>query len=187
MAGDIVITGADQLYELNRRLKAVDKKLATKLRKAIRTGANPAVIATKRAILTLPVVGVRGGGNKARTEHRLSRSRSVTEKSAARAARKSGLRRTIADAIKVDIRTGSKTASVRIVVDESRLPHDQRTLPRHLDSVKGWRHPVFGRRDLPWAAQKGRPWFEATIRKHAGEVREAIVAAMDDLARDLDK
>lgn len=187
MTRDIVITGASQLYELNRRLKAVDRKLATKLRKNIRAGAQPAVAATKQAILTLPVAGSRGGGNKARTEHRLSKARKVTEKSAARAARKSGLRRTIADAIKVDIRTGSKTASVRILVDESRLPPDQRTLPRHLDSARGWRHPVFGRRDDPWVTQKGRPWFEVTIRKHADEVRSSIVAAMDEMARDLDK
>lgn len=199
---DLRITGADQLYELNRKLKAVDKKLATKLRKAIRQGVKPAVAATKTAILTLPVEGSRGGGSKQRSKHAFRQSFGrvldkagddelgsealVAKENRARerAKRGSGLRRSIAAAIKVDIKTGSKTAAVRIMVDASKLPVDQRSLPAHLDDPKGWRHPTFGHK--PWVAQHGRPWFEVTIRRHVGTVRTSILAAMDDLAREVD-
>lgn len=182
---DIRITGADQLYELNKRLKSADKKLVGKLRKAVRDGVKPAVTATKAAITTLPVTGSKGGGGKARAAQHLTRSKKQDEKAQARAAKKSGLRRTISAAIKVKVATGSKTASVKVIVDESQLPPDQRSLPRHLDSATGWRHPTFGHD--PWVAQKGRPWFETTLRKHADVVRASVIAAMDDMARELDR
>lgn len=181
------IEGAEQLYALNRRLKEVDKRLATKLRKSIRTGVKPAVAATKTAIKTLPITGARGGGAKERKKYVYAQSKAKTkEKRQAKARRASGLRDTIARAIKVDIKTGKKTAAVRILVDRSKLPPSQRTLPGHLDDPKGWRHPVFGDRDV-WVAQKGGPWFERTIRRHVGTVRNSILAAMEDLAREVDK
>ncbi|MEU8270826.1 hypothetical protein AB0B89_27170 [Sphaerisporangium sp. NPDC049002] len=183
---DVRIAGADQLYELNKRLKGADRKLTSKLRKAVRDGAKPAVVATKAAVKAIPVTGSRGGGGSARQFHHFERSKAKDEnKRRAKARRQSGLRTTIAAAIKLDIKTGSKTAAVRIVVDESKLPPDQRTLPRHLDDPKGWRHPTFGRD--PWVAQKGRPWFETTIRKHLGTVRTSILRAMDELAKEIEK
>ena len=185
MSDDIVITGAEQLYRLAKDLKAVDKKLPRKLNKAIRTGSKPAVVATREAILTLPIKGSRGGGGKARAEHAFGRSRAKDEeKRRAKADRGSGLRQTIARAIKVQIKTGTRNVGVRIVVDEKQLPPDQRTLPRHLDSTAGWRHPTFGHD--PWTHQKGGPWFKSTIRRHAGEVRTLIVAAMDEIAKEID-
>lgn len=183
---DVRITGADQLYELNKRLKEADKKLVTKLRKAIRTGAKPAVVATKAAVKTIPVTGSHGGGGKAREGHHFDRSKAKSEeKRRAKARRASGLRTTIAGAIKLSVKTGARTAAVRIEVDESKLPPDQRSLPRHLDNPKGWRHPTFGRD--PWVAQKGSPWFETTIRKNLTTVQTAILQAMDELAKEIEK
>lgn len=183
----VEIRGADQLYELNKKLKAADKKLATKLRKAIRTGAKPAVTATKAAVKTIPVTGSPGQGSAERTRYAYARSKvKDREKKQARAQRGSGLRSTIASAIKLEIKTGKTTAAVRIVVDGSKLPPGQRTLPAHLDSKKGWRHPVFGNREV-WVAQRGKPWFETTIRKHLKTVQKSILAAMDELAKEIEK
>lgn len=186
MAVDIRITGAEQLARLSRELKEVDKKLPAKLRKAIRDGSKPAVAATKQAILALPVKGVRGGGGTSRAFHHFERSKTKDEdRRRLHAQRRSGLRKTIAAAIKVQIKTGSKTAAVRIVVDEKQLPADQRTLPRHLDSAKGWRKPTFGHD--PWTVQRGGPWFGSTIRRHVAPVRAAILQAMDDLAKETER
>jgi hypothetical protein len=183
---DIRITGADQLARLSKELKTVDKKLPTKLRKAIRDGSKPAVAATKQAILALPVKGTRGGGGTSRAFHHFERSKAKDEdRRRLQAQRRSGLRKTIAGAIKLQIKTGSKTAAVRIVVDETQLPADQRTLPRHLDSAKGWRKPTFGHD--PWTLQRGGPWFESTIRRHVVPVRAAILKAMDDLANEIER
>lgn len=200
MTIDVRVTGANQLYELNRRLKeASDKKLPAQLRKGIRDGAKPAVAATKAAVLAIPVTNSKGGGRRQRERARarqladaaLRRVKdeddlttddiiALNERARARARKGSGLRQTIAGALRLVIRTGAKTAAVRIEVNESKLPPDQRTLPRHLDSPKGWRHPTFGRD--PWTHQQGKPWFATTIRKHVGEVRAAVLKAMDDIA-----
>lgn len=184
---DVRVAGADQMRKLARDLKKVDKKLATKLRKSIRDAARPAVADAKTAITNLPVTGSRGGGGTARTEKHLERVKDPTsDKARIRAQRRSGLRRTIAASIKVDIRDGGKRAGVRIIVDASKLPTDQKTLPRRLNSKKGWRHPLFGNRDR-WYTQRGRPWFEVSIQRHARRVRKTILAAMDELAKELDK
>lgn len=185
MPADVKITGAEQLAALAKRLKNAGPKgkaLQKELRKAIRTGAKPALVATRTAVKTIPVVGVRkAGGHKAREEHAFNRSRAKDEeKRRARAQRASGLRQTVASAVQLKVATGSRTPRVRIFVDEKRMPEDQRTLPKHLDAKNGWRHPTFGK--SPWVKQYGKPWFETTIRDHLDEVRATILKAMDDIA-----
>lgn len=183
---DVRIEGADQLGALSRRLKQAGRKdLQKELGKAVRSGAKPAVAATKAAILTVPVRGTRGGGAAARQFHHFERSKAKgEEKRRAKARRQSGLRKTISGAIRLRVKTGAKTAAVRIEVDGSKLPVDQRTLPRHLDNPKGWRHPTFGRD--PWVVQKGRPWFQVTIRRHLPAVRANVLKAMDDIAKKIE-
>ncbi|MBB2909325.1 hypothetical protein FHS43_000571 [Streptosporangium becharense] len=186
MVADVRVTGAEQMRKLAADLKRVDKTLAAKLRKTIRDAARPAVADAKTAVRSLPVTGAHGGGGTARTEHNLGRARKPADQRAiARARARSGLRRTIAAAIKTDIRDGGRRAGVRIIVDGSKLPADQRTLPRRLNSKKGWRHPLFGNRKH-WYAQKGKPWFEPSIKRHADRIRKTILAAMDEIARELD-
>lgn len=185
MPADLKITGAEQLAALAKRFKEAGPKgkdLQKELRKAIRTGAKPALVATRTAVKTIPVVGVKqSGGHKAREEHTFNRSKSKDEaKRRARAQRVSGLRQTVAAAVQLKVATGSRQPRVRIFVDEARMPEDQRTLPKHLDSKNGWRHPTFGK--SPWVKQYGKPWFETTIRDHLDKVRATILKAMDDIA-----
>ncbi|WP_433252859.1 hypothetical protein ACQPYK_08560 [Streptosporangium sp. CA-135522] len=184
---EVRVAGAEQMRKLAADLKKVDRKLATKLRKAIRDAARPAVADAKTAITTLKVTGSRGGGTKQRADQHLQRAKDPTnERAIARARARAGLRRTIAAAIKTDIRDGGRRAGVRIVVDASKLPADQKTLPRRMNNRKGWRHPLFGNRDR-WYAQRGRPWFEPSISRHVNKVRTTILAAMDEIAAELDK
>lgn len=185
MAADVTITGAEQLRRLAVRFKDAGprgKELQKELRKGIRTGAKPALVATRTAVRTIPVVGVKkSGGHQAREEHHFGRSRAKDEeKRRARARKTSGLRQTIAGAVQLKVVIGSRAPRVRIFVDDKRLPEDQRTLPKHLDSKTGWRHPTFGK--SPWVKQYGQPWFETTIRKHLDEVQTSILKAMDDVA-----
>jgi hypothetical protein len=180
---DVRITGAEQLGGLAKRLKDAGpdgKKLRKELLKAIRTGAKPALAATRKTVKTIPVTGARGGGRKARAGHQFDRSRGDEETRRARAKRGAGLRDTVARSLRLTVKTGSRAPRVRIEVDASKMPEDQRSLPRHLDNPEGWRHPTFG--NDPWVAQKGRPWFEVTIRKHLPALRAHILKAMDDIA-----
>jgi hypothetical protein len=180
---DVRITGAEQLGSLAKRLKDAGpdgKKLRKELLKAIRAGAKPALADTRKAVKTIPVTGARGGGRKAREEHQFDHSRGDEDKRRARARRGAGLRDTVARALRLTVKTGSRAPRVRFEVDASKMPEDQRTLPRHLNSIRGWRHPTFGHD--PWVAQKGQPWFQVTIRKHLPAMRARILKAMDDIA-----
>ncbi|MFI6296704.1 hypothetical protein ACIBEJ_34300 [Nonomuraea sp. NPDC050790] len=181
---DVRIQGAEQLGELAKRLKAAGndgKKLRKELLKSIRAGAKPALADTRRVVKTIPVVGARGGGRKAREGHQFDRSKGDEGKRRDRARRGAGLRDTVARSLRLVVKTGSRTPLVRIEVDASKLPEDQRTLPRHLDSKRGWRHPTFGRE--PWVDQRGRPWFAVTIRKHLPAMRTRVITAMNDIAK----
>lgn len=198
---EVRITGADQLAKLAKRLKDAGddgKKLRKELLKSIRQGAKPALADTRKAVKNIPVTGARGSGGRQRERHKLDQSLDriykriddldfdelveAEENAKARAKRGAGLRASVARSLRLVVKTGSRIPLVRIEVDGSKLPPDQRTLPKHLDAVKGWRHPVFGRGEDPWVSQKGRPWFEVTIEKHAPAMRARILKAMDGIA-----
>jgi hypothetical protein len=184
---DVRVTGANQLAKLAKRMKDAGndgKALRKELLKAVRAGAKPALADTRRAVKTIPVTGSRGGGRKAREEHQFERSRGDEDRRRARARKGSGLRDSVARSLRLVVKTGSRTPLVRIEVDASKMPEDQRTLPRHLDSVKGWRKPTFGHD--PWTRQYGRPWFRVTIERHAPQVRARILKAMDDIANKIE-
>lgn len=187
-----------QWRDLSQRLKqagAVD--LRKQLRKEIQAAGKPVVAATADAARHVPIrserssdpkaglrfaeAGAHGGGQKQRRKHKAESAR--TEKSRARAlARGGSLRETVAQAVKLQI----TARGIRIVMDSKQLPEKQNTLGRRLDSEKGWRHPVFGNREV-WVTQKGAPWFGVTIKKHAPEFRAGIVQAMSEISDDIQK
>lgn len=181
MSVDVKVTGANQLRDLSKALKTAGRgDLRKRLGKAIRTAGRPAVQATKQAVRTLPVTGSHGGGRARRREFHAGRSKIADEeKRRAAAERRSGLRRTIAAAISLKVRPSGKKTGVRIVVNADRLPEDQRALPWALDRPGGWYHPTFGHD--PDVHQQGRPWFSATLRRHAPRVRMEIGKAMADI------
>lgn len=198
---EVRITGADQLAKLAKRLKDAGndgKALRKELLKGIRDGARPALADTRKAVKSIPVTGSRGGGRRQRERRKLDQSLDriykriddqdfeelveAEEKAKARAKRGTGLRDSVARSLRLVTKTGSRLPRVRIEVDASKMPEDQRTLPRHLDSAKGWRHPRFGDREH-WYHQQGKPWFSVTIERHAPAVRASILKAMDDIAK----
>lgn len=182
-----------QFRELSKRLRqAGQTDLRKNLLKAIRDAGKPVVRATQEAVRSIPItsegVGAfagdfrvpsnsHGGGQKQRRKHAAVKAR--TEKSKARALKRGGsLRDAAANSVKLQV----TTRGIRIISDSSAMPPKQQTLPKRLDSPKGWRHPVFGNREV-WVTQKGKPWFGATISQRAPDFRAAVVDAMD-LARD---
>jgi hypothetical protein len=65
-------------------------------------------------------------------------------------------------------------------VNGSRLAQylDTEDLPR-------WRYPVFGRRSAPWQTNVGQPYFYVTIRGSEPRFRDAVEAAVDDIAEEI--
>ncbi|MEV3980804.1 hypothetical protein [Nonomuraea sp. NPDC049758] len=204
MSLDVKVTGAEELGALAKRLKTAGsgKALRKELLKAIRTGAKPALADTRRAVRAIPVTGSRGGGRRQRERDRADKALDqvykriddmdwdsfveAEQKAKDRAKKNTGLRDTVARSLRLTVKTGSKSARVRIEVDSAKIPEGMRTLPRHLDSEKGWRHPLFGDREH-WYSQRGRPWFASTIRRHLPALREHILKAMDDIAAKIEK
>lgn len=199
-----------QFRDLSQRLrKAGQTDLRKQLRKAIQDVGKPVVAATQDAVRRIPITsegtgfsrgGVvnlpasgrrlgdfrpsangHGGGQKQRRQHAADKAR--TEKAAARALKRGGsLREAAARTVKLQI----TTRGIRIISNSKDMPEKQRTLPKRLDSAKGWRHPVFGNREV-WVTEKGRPWFGDTIQKYAPDFRASISKAMDGVRDQIEK
>lgn len=177
----LAASGYKEYRQLAKDLRKAGKSdLRKALRKKITEAGRPVVEEVKSAVRDIPVTA-RGGGTAQRRKFNVARA--TTERAKASAKRRgAGLRATIASATRLQI----TAKGVRIVVNSARLPVDQRTLPRHLDSEKGWEHPTFG----DWNAkvrQRGRPYFSSTIRKRAPAFRRAVLEAMEQIRDQLDK
>jgi len=174
--------GYAQYRELAKKLRAAGRgDLRKKLRARMTEAGKPIVDDVRAAVQAIPITSTRGGGSAQRRKFNVVRA---TTERAKRSAfkRHSGLRRSIASATKLQI----TAKGVRFVVNSNALPEKQQSLPRHLDSAKGWRHPVFGDRHN-WVHQQGRPYFASTIKRKAPAFRQAIIKAMDDIRAELEK
>jgi hypothetical protein len=93
----------------------------------------------------------------------------------------SSLREAIAAASGSSVSVTDKKTALAFRVRASQLPPSQRKLPRRWNSEKGWRHPVFGNREV-WVPQVGHPYFHKVIRARQGEITGAVVAAVKEAA-----
>lgn len=181
----ISATGAVEWRRLSKNLRQAPREMRAELRQKIQQAGRPILDDVKAAARSIPVTSSRGGGGLRRAQFHAF----TAEQSARRTGRDIGaaiarglrkprsLRANIASAAKLQIRA----QGIRYIIDSSGLPESQRTLPRHLDSPKGWRHPVFGDR-TNWVHQQGKPYFGATISKRSNDFRQAIFAAMEETA-----
>jgi hypothetical protein len=111
---DVRITGANQLHDLGKRLKAegeAGKGLRKELLKEIRAEAKPMAAAAKAEILAMPTHG---------SKH-------------------TGLRSKIAGKVRVRTRLSGRMVGVKIAVGQV----DGTYLPRRINKGS-WRHPVHG-------------------------------------------
>lgn len=97
------------------------------------------------------------------------------------AARTSGLRESIARGIGTSVRTSGHRAGLAVKINTGSMPPDQRKLPYHLDTPKGWRHPLFGDRSY-WVQQQGKPYFAVTLNAHEKEYRAAAEQVLSKFA-----
>jgi hypothetical protein len=180
---EVTGSGVTGMKLLAARLKEADPKLKRELRRNFRAAAAPLVEDVKNSILAMP-------------SHHAGQ-----------------LREEVAGT--VVLRTSFSSAGVRVNIDSlgARMPPGKGTLPHHLDSDKGWNHPVYPRgprftlrrsRDRKyrhlkehlkplvkqgawtWVHQEGKPgWFERPITDGAREFRNAALAAIDAVEREL--
>lgn len=167
-----------------RQAGAVDLRKA--LRQKIVAAGGPVVDEVKQAVRDLNVTSSHGGGTLQRRGFNVSRAKASAKTDLAEAQQRAerrgaGLRETVAAGVRLQV----TAKGVKIIASSARLPDSQKSLPRHLDSDKGWRHPVFGNKES-WVHQRGGPWFASTIKPKAPAFRAAIVDAMEDIKKQLD-
>lgn len=157
---EVRVVSGDEIRRTADRLRQVDKKLPGQLRKELRKAALPAVKRVKAEVRSMPAAGVRGGTS--RHPHKARQ-----------------LRRTIARGVRIQASTGGKRgAGLRIatVMPTSK----QAMLPRGLDAgEKGFRHPVFGNRDM-WVTQPGGSWFREPLAHEFPDVRGRIQRLLEE-------
>ncbi len=182
---DITVSGGEAFKQLGLKFRAAGKDGAA-IRKALTKtvqGHLDVIIREQKAAATgMDVKGVKGRGTvRRRAFHQAAnlRGRKVRERKGGY-----GLRAAVAQGIKGKVSYTGRKLGARITVETNHLPPSQRTLPRHLDNPRGWRHPVWGNRSV-WARQVGEPYFSGPIQKHQPKVRRDIRTAVDDVMRRL--
>ncbi|MEU7032734.1 hypothetical protein ABZ958_03485 [Streptomyces sp. NPDC046237] len=169
-AGSVQISGTGQLLDLSRKLKgAGGPRLKANFARRIRRAGEPLKTDMQQTIRNLPInaeprkPGKRGGP-------------SPTSRP---------LRATVAEAVRLSVRTGS-TPGARVWVDRSSLPSDLRNMPWVMNSANGRiRHPVFGNKKR-WANQWTTPlWWDKVVRAHTPRMQAEVARVLDDVRRQL--
>lgn len=97
-----------------------------------------------------------------------------------------GLRAATARAVKSKVNYTGRKLGARVFVDPSAMPPSQRSLPKHMDNPRGWRHPTFkNRTGRGWVTQYGEPYFSGPIAKYRDAVRREIKNDIDEVMRTL--
>jgi hypothetical protein len=182
-------SGITDMRELAVKLRAADPALKRDLQRQFRAQARPVVAAVKRSILEMPA------------EHGGSKPGTVP------------LRAAVARTVGSSARVRKDGIEIAITSRGSRMPAGEESMPKHLDSPRGFAHPVYARgarfslrpsrarkyRSYPasarplvhqgrwtWVRQVGKPhWFEDPVTGARDQWRRAALAAMEETSRRL--
>lgn len=173
MTRDVRILGTGSLLELSRRLRAAGgENIRSSMHRRIRRAAEPLRDDLQSTIRGLDIrspgrsAGKRGGPSPTTRP----------------------LRATIADAIRISVRTGAHPGAT-VWVDKGRLPADLRRMPEVINSGPPpgrVRHPVFGNKRR-WVNQAVTPfWWDQTVRRHTPRMEREVARVLDDVRRRLE-
>ncbi len=96
------------------------------------------------------------------------------------------LRRRIADAVKLDLNTGTLSPRAQFVVLTGQVGAGR--VPEYIEAGEKWRHPIMGARGKgSWAQQQGKPWFEVTVQRTRPRWERDIEQALTRTARQMER
>lgn len=155
---EVEIRGGAELRRITAELRRMGGgELTKKLRRNLRAAAQPMVPAVRASIMQIPTKG---------------------EKS-------TGLRRQMAKATRLELRTVGRQAGIAIRVDGRKMPSRRGTLPSYMEGTrKRWRHPVYGNRNN-WVQQSPHPYFYNVVRNLGPKSRAAIQQALAEATREI--
>lgn len=164
--GNVQITGTGQLIDLSRRLRAAGgSRLRSNFARRIRRAAEPMHADLQSAIRSVNISSPGRGQGKRGGPSPTTRP----------------LRATIAEAIRISVRTGANPGA-RVWVDKSLLPSDLRNMASVINDGR-IRHPVFGNRRR-WVTQTAPPlWWDKTVRAHTPRMRAEVERVLGDVRR----
>lgn len=173
MTRDVRLLNTGSLLQLSRRLRAAGgENIRQSMHRRIRRAAEPLKEDLQSTIRGLEIrssgrsAGKRGGPSPTTRP----------------------LRATIAQAIRISVRTGASPGA-RVWVDKGLLPPDLKNMPKVLNEGPPpgrVRHPVFGNKKR-WANQYVTPlWWDATVRRHTPRMEREVARIVDDVRRRLE-
>ncbi|MET9411271.1 hypothetical protein ABZX90_36840 [Streptomyces sp. NPDC002935] len=93
------------------------------------------------------------------------------------------LRTAIARKIRPEVKLGGRWSGARVKAFKTKNIRGFPNAPKRTNRASGWRHPVFGNREV-WAQQRGKiGWFDRSFQGREGLYKEAVEAAMNDMAQ----
>lgn len=182
------LAGAEKtvMREVSKGMRAAAKPIVNQVRAEVRSskGTSPKGVhasEVERQLHVLSKLKAKGAGSiydpatGLRAERRV---RSVQR----RLTKAASLREQIAAASGSSVSASDKKVALAFRVRAGNLPPSQRKLPRRWDKPGGWRHPVFGNRDV-WVTQIGHPYFRTTVTAGRDQVTAGVVTAMTAAAQ----
>ncbi|MBZ3918202.1 hypothetical protein [Streptomyces acidiscabies] len=93
------------------------------------------------------------------------------------------LRSSVAKKIRPEVKLGGRWSGARVKAFKTRNVRNFPNAPKRLNRAGGWRHPVYGNREV-WVQQHGKvDWFDRAFEGREGQYRAAVEAAMENMAR----
>lgn len=94
------------------------------------------------------------------------------------------MRATIADAIRISVRTTGGGAGAKVWIDKAMLPHDLKRMPERINDGH-WRHKVFGH-DHTWTPSYSKQYWAPTVQKDAPKMKRRVEKILDDVKHRLE-
>lgn len=179
----LALAGAEKtvLSEVGKGLRTAARPVVNRIRAEVRSskGESPKGVsssAIERQLHVLSKMRAKGAGSiydPATGQRSERRVRSIQR----RLNKAGSLREQIAAASGSSVSASATKVALGFRVRASKLPPSQRKLPRRWDKPDGWRHPVYGNRNV-WVPQKGHPYFRTTVTEAKPQLTTAVVSAM---------
>jgi hypothetical protein len=93
------------------------------------------------------------------------------------------LRSSIARKIRPEVKLGGRWSGARVKAFKTKNVRGFPNAPKRTNRASGWRHPVWGNREV-WVNQHGKvDWFDRSFQGREGVYKAAVEAAMENMAR----
>ncbi|MER6956007.1 hypothetical protein [Streptomyces sp. NPDC000618] len=95
------------------------------------------------------------------------------------------LRSSIARKIRPEVKLGGRWSGARVKAFKTKNVRGFPNAPKRMNRAGGWRHPVYGNREI-WVQQHGKvDWFDRSFEGREGVYKAAVEAAMENMAERL--